>query len=144
MLEHTFETKIYYFDTDSYGIVWHGSYVKWCEMGRVDFFTLLGTTLKALNEKNIQFPVVNLNIRYKSPSYFSDILETTTTIDEVTKFTIKFKHEIYNKTQEKMAVIGFSEVAVTTLEGKLYKPMPSFLSDMLTNSVEKSEKPGKR
>ncbi|MEW5822083.1 MAG: thioesterase family protein [Cyanobacteriota bacterium] len=126
-MEHIFETKVYYFDTDSYGIVWHGAYVKWFEMGRVDFFNLLGENLDELKEQNVQFPVVNLSLRYKASARFGDVLLIKTTIEKLTKFSIAFKHQVYNKNDNKLLVIGTSEVVITNLEGKLLRKMPENL-----------------
>ena len=34
-MKHAFSTQVFYSDTDAYGVVWHGSYLRWLEMGRV-------------------------------------------------------------------------------------------------------------
>ena len=36
-MKNIFETIIYYADTDAYGVVWHGAYLRWMEKGRCDF-----------------------------------------------------------------------------------------------------------
>ena len=41
-MKHIFETKVYYADTDAYGVVWHGTYLRWMEKGRVDLCDMLG------------------------------------------------------------------------------------------------------
>lgn len=132
-MEHSFDLKVYYFDTDSYNIVWHGAYLKWFEIGRVEFFNMLGESLDKLQEANIQFPVVNLSSRYKASAKFGDILTVKTTIDKLTKLTIMFKHQVYNKETGQLLVIGHSEVVTTDLQGKLIKRIPEFLYDKFLN-----------
>lgn len=132
-MEHSFDTKVYYFDTDSYNIVWHGTYLKWFEIGRVEFFNMLGESLDKLQEANIQFPVVNLSSRYKASAKFGDTLTIKTTIDKLTKLTIMFKHQVYNKETGQLLVIGHSEVVTTDLQGKLIKRIPEFLYDKFQN-----------
>ena len=45
MSKHIFEQRVFYADTDSYGIVWHGSYLRWMEMGRVYWTEMQGMNL---------------------------------------------------------------------------------------------------
>lgn len=126
-MKHTFETKVYYFDTDSYRIVWHGAYLKWFEMGRVDYFSLLAEDLDNLKSQNLQFPIVNVSVRYKSPAKFGDTLVVETVIDRVTNFSIRFQHDITDKQTGRLIVTGMTEVVVTDLGGKLVRRMPEFL-----------------
>ena len=65
-MEYSQEIRILYSDTDSYGVVWHGAYTKWFEAARVGFVEQLGLELENLENKGILFPVVEMNIRYKS------------------------------------------------------------------------------
>ena len=65
-MKHTFEQKVYYSDTDAYGVVWHGSYLRWLEMGRVEYCEDLGLNLIELEKQDIVMPVTNMNIRYKA------------------------------------------------------------------------------
>lgn len=127
MQRNSFDIKVYYFDTDSYGIVWHGTYVKWFEMGRIDYFTMLDEDLNALKAQGVQFPVVNLSVRYKAPAKFGDLLTVNTTIEKLTSYSIQFKHDIINKKDSKILVTGYSEVVSTNLEGKLLRKMPQNL-----------------
>ena len=41
-MRNEFIQKIYYADTDAYGVVWHGAYLRWLEKGRCDFSEELG------------------------------------------------------------------------------------------------------
>ena len=47
-MKNIFEQKIYYADTDAYGVVWHGAYLRWLEKGRCDFSEELGFNLAEL------------------------------------------------------------------------------------------------
>jgi len=40
--QHRFALTVYFEDTDFSGLVYHGSYVRWCERGRSDFLRLAG------------------------------------------------------------------------------------------------------
>ena len=45
---HILPIRVYFEDTDFSGLVYHGSYVRWCERGRSDFLRLIGNDHRAL------------------------------------------------------------------------------------------------
>ena len=49
-MKHTFEQRVYYSDTDAYGVVWHGTYLRWMEAARVEFCRVLGIDLVSMKE----------------------------------------------------------------------------------------------
>lgn len=82
-MKHTFEQKVYYSDTDAYGVVWHGSYLRWLEMGRVEYCEDLGLNLIELEKQDIVMPVTNMNIRYKASGRLNDIVVVDTWIKKL-------------------------------------------------------------
>ena len=71
-MEFIQEIRVLYSDTDSYGVVWHGAYTKWFEAARVGLVEELGLELESLEKNNILFPVVEMNIRYKSSAKMNE------------------------------------------------------------------------
>ena len=64
-MKYTNEIRVYYADTDAYGVVWHGSYLRWMEAGRIEFTDkILGLDLKKMQDEGIVLPVVDINIKY--------------------------------------------------------------------------------
>lgn len=45
---HVLPIRVYFEDTDFSGLVYHASYVRWCERGRSDFLRLLGNDHRSL------------------------------------------------------------------------------------------------
>lgn len=97
-MKHTFEQKVYYSDTDAYGVVWHGSYLRWLEMGRVEYCEDLGLNLIELEKQDIVMPVTNMNIRYKASGRLNDIVVVDTWIKKITPVTVVFEQTIKIKT----------------------------------------------
>ena len=89
-MKHTFEQKVYYSDTDSFGIVWHGSYLRWLEMGRVDLCESMGLNMLDLEKQDIVLPVTNMNIRYKASGKLNDIVIVVSEVNRVTPGSIVF------------------------------------------------------
>ena len=89
-MKNLFETKVYYSDTDSYGVVWHGSYLRWLEMGRVALCEDFGYKMSELDKQNIVLPVTEININYKSSAKFEDEIIVETTVKNSAKILSEF------------------------------------------------------
>lgn len=127
-MKHIFEQKVFYSDTDAYGVVWHGSYLRWLEMGRVGVCEMLGHNLIDLKEKDIVLPVVNLNVKYKMSAKLNDVVVTETEISEFNGFTVKFKQIIRSKETDKVCIDAEVSVVAIDNNGKLYRKMPEVLA----------------
>lgn len=127
-MKHIFEQKVFYSDTDAYGVVWHGSYLRWLEMGRVGVCEMLGHNLIDLKENDIVLPVVNLNVKYKMSAKLNDVVVTETEISEFNGFTVKFKQIIRSKETGKVCIDAEVSVVAIDNNGKLYRKMPEVLA----------------
>lgn len=127
-MKHIFEQKVFYSDTDAYGVVWHGSYLRWLEMGRVGVCEMLGHNLIDLKDKDIVLPVVNLNVKYKMSEKLNDVVVTETEISEFNGFTVKFKQIIRSKETGKVCIDAEVSVVAIDNNGKLYRKMPEVLA----------------
>lgn len=79
---HVLPVRVYFEDTDFSGLVYHGSYLRWCERGRSDFLRLLGNDHRALISaaEPAAFVVRRLTLDYLKPARIDDVLEVTTTV----------------------------------------------------------------
>lgn len=136
-MNHELEKKVYYSDTDAYGVVWHGSYLRWLEMGRIEFCELMGYDLVELQAQDIVLPVVNLNVRYKSSAKLNDKLIIETFIKNFTPLTVTFEQRIKDKNTNKVFVEAIVDVVAINNSGKLYRKMPSVLTEMFEKALEK-------
>ena len=122
-MKHSFEDKIYYADTDCYGVVWHGAYVKWVERSRTEFCNMF-LDVDAIEKSGTIFPVVELNLRYKSSAKLFDTILVETTLLEVKKTSMTFQTKISDKNTGKIFVVAASTLVTTNLEGKLNRQIP--------------------
>ncbi len=134
--QHIFEHKVYYADTDAYGVVWHGSYLRWLEMGRVDFCEEMGYTLVELQAQNIALPVVNINVRYKSSAKINDKMIITTSVQKFNSLSVTFEQHIINKETGKTFIEATVDVVAIDNNGKLYRRMPKILTEIFEQATE--------
>ena len=124
-MEYIQEIRVLYSDTDSYGVVWHGAYTKWFEASRVELVEMLGLKLSDLEENHIIFPVVEMNIRYKSSAKMNERIVIKSHIKEVKPVSVTFEHNVYEKSTDILRVTAFTTiVAVNSSTGKIFRRMP--------------------
>lgn len=133
-MKNIFETKVYYSDTDAYGVVWHGSYLRWMEKGRVDLCDQMGLDLVSLKNSDILMPVTNMNVRYKASARLDDTIIIETWIEKYNSLSITFKQVIKSKDTNKIFIEAlFDVVAISEASGKLYRRLP----ETVVNAIEK-------
>jgi acyl-CoA thioester hydrolase len=132
-METVLEEKVYYSDTDAYGVVWHGSYLRWLEAGRVEFCEALGENLVDLQKNDIVLPVINLHITYKMPSRLNDKIIIKTKIKKFTTLSVIFEQTIYNN--NKISIKALVEVVAVNNNGKLYRKIPDILLNKFQEAV---------
>lgn len=86
---HVLPVRVYFEDTDFSGLVYHGSYVRWCERGRSDFLRLLGNDHKGLidggeGREPAAFVVRRLTLEYLKPARIDEVLEVRTRLKDMT------------------------------------------------------------
>lgn len=134
-MEHTFEQQVFYSDTDAYGVVWHGSYLRWLEMGRVFYCEQLGLDLISLKENDIVIPVTNLNVRYKASAKLNDKLIIKTKVSKITPLSMTFEQTITNAETNQTYIQAFVDVVAINNSGKLYRRLPDVLKTAFENSI---------
>jgi acyl-CoA thioester hydrolase len=123
-MKHAFTTKVYYSDTDAYGVVWHGSYLRWLEMGRVLLCEKAGYKLSQLEKEDIVLPVAELNIKYKNSAKLEDEILIKTEVVDQGRFYITFQQIIEDEKTNKVYIEATVKVVAVNKSGKLYRSLP--------------------
>lgn len=132
-MKNVFETKVYYSDTDAYGVVWHGAYLRWMEKGRVDLCDTMDLDLVTLKNSDILMPVTNMNVRYKASARLNDTIIIETWIEKYNSLSITFKQVIKSKETGKVFIEALFDVVAINEAGKLYRRLP----EAILNAMEK-------
>ncbi len=72
------DVRIYYEDTDAAGVVYHANYIKYLERARTEFFRSNGFLVAELASEGFIFPVIRLELDFKSPAHHDDLLSVET------------------------------------------------------------------
>ena len=54
--------RVNFYDTDAMAVVHHSNYIRWFEIGRVNFLREIGITLGEMMEDGYVFPITEVNI----------------------------------------------------------------------------------
>lgn len=135
-MKHVFEQRIFYADTDSYGVVWHGSYLRLMEMGRVFWTETHGYNLEEMKKTHdVVIPVAGVNIRYKNSAKVDDIVVVETELQSFNGLTAVFKQIIKNKDTDKIYTEAEVTIVAVNSEGRLYRRMPEVLAQIFEKEL---------
>ena len=96
---HILPVRVYYEDTDFSGLVYHASYLRFCERGRSDFVRLLGIHHRELIDAEgggepAAFVVRNMEIDFLKPARIDDVLEVVTRCAEMGGATLTLDKDV--------------------------------------------------
>jgi acyl-CoA thioester hydrolase len=94
MPEFFIEKKVYYHDTDSGGVVYYANYLKFLEEAQTEFCLNRGLNLAEWFKKGVVFVVVHVEIDYKAPAGYGDILQVTCQVEKLGDSSVHFLQEI--------------------------------------------------
>lgn len=112
--------QVNFFDTDAMSVVHHANYIKWFEIGRVDFLRKAGITLTQMMDDGYVFPITSVRAKYISSGYFDDVLVIKTIPVALTKAKMELNYEVYRQSDDTLLVKGFTQNVFTNREtGKI-------------------------
>lgn len=127
-LMNFFETKVRvrYAETDQMGVVYHGNFAQYFEVARVEWLRSLGVSYSDMERGGVMLPVVNLNINYRKPAHYDEVLTIKTRVTEKPTAKIIFEYEVYN---EKNQLISDATSTLVFVNIATRKPMmcPEYL-----------------
>ena len=130
MLPHTIKFRVRYGETDQMGVVYHGAYPAYFEMGRTEWLRNLGITYRWMEEHDVMLPVVDLSIRYKQGAQYDDLLLLTTELRENPSYKITFDYYLKNEANEDIATASTTLVFKSTVNNKLIRA-PHYIMERL-------------
>lgn len=89
--------RVRYGETDQMGVVYHGNYAQYLEMGRIEWLRRRGISYKKLEASGILLPVISLNLKFLHSACYDDILTVSTTLVKLPQVKIEFDYEIHNQ-----------------------------------------------
>lgn len=127
---HEIQVRVRYSETDQMGVVYHGNYAQYFEMGRVEWLRNIGISYKWMEENGIMLPVVALSMNYKKPAHYDDNLLVKTIFKKLSTVKIEFDYEIYNEQMDLLTIANSTLVFVDMKTGRPTAP-PDYIMELI-------------
>ena len=126
------DLRIRYGETDQMGIVYHGNYAQYFEIGRTEWLRNLGITYKKMEEDGIKLPVISLAVNFKKSVCYDDVIKVKTTLKKMPTASIEFDYEIENEKGE-IVTTGNTVLAFIDIVKNRPTRCPQHILDKLQN-----------
>ncbi|HWA09355.1 MAG TPA: thioesterase family protein [Opitutaceae bacterium] len=130
MLQSRALVTVRYAETDMMGIVYHGSYLPWFEIGRTTLLKEIGLPYRQLEADGFRLPVLEVSAKYLRPAVYDDVLTIVTTMREKPLLRIKLEYEV--RRGDELLATAQTIHAFVDLQGKPVRPPPGLVAKMNT------------
>ena len=126
---HVHQLRVRYADTDRMDMVYHGTYAAYLEAARVEMLRDAGWVYAELEKAGVLLPVVQLNLTYKRPARYDQLLDVRTNVVAEPTTKLCLRCEVYH--EEDLLVTGdVILVFVDAQSGRPCRP-PEGLADKM-------------
>lgn len=130
MKTHDIQLRVRYSETDRMGVVYHGNYVPYFEIGRVEWLRSKGISYKWMEDNGVALPIVSMTVNFKKPARYDELLTVRTIFKSQESVKIEFDFEIYGKSGDLLTTAYFMLVFVDTKSGRPIVP-PDYVASLL-------------
>jgi acyl-CoA thioester hydrolase len=118
------QIRVRYAETDRMGLLHHANYLIYFEQARTELLRQMGLTYKDLEDQGFLLVLTKVEVRYKSPARYDDVLTIRTTVERTTAVRIDHRYEV--RCEGRLVAEATSTLACVNREGR-----PQALPDLL-------------
>lgn len=121
MSEFIWPVRVYYEDTDSGGVVYYANYLKFMERARTEWLRSLGFEQDELiTEYGTIFAVRSVQLDYKKPARFNEMLDVKASIKQRGGASITFFQQVRREDE----VLCEGHIKIASLDAGTLRPRP--------------------
>jgi acyl-CoA thioester hydrolase len=124
--------RIYYYDTDCGGVVYHANYLNYFEEARTEALEQAGLSVSRLMQDGCYIVVSHQEVFYKYPAFYGDTLNVEARAVEITPIRILYQYQITNQSG-RVTTIGATTLVCVNKEGAP-APWPPYVKEKITLS----------
>ena len=127
------QIRVYYEDTDAGGVVYHSQYLNFMERARTEWLRHLGVEQPWLkNELGIIFVVHSMQVSFKKPAFFNDVLEIQNCCTKVNHGSMEFLQTIYRLNQ----IVLEASIKIACVNASNFKPtvIPAIVKEKMASN----------
>ena len=125
--------RVIYGDTDQMGVVYYANYLRYFEAGRNELCRVCDIPYRALEERGLMLPVVDVSARYLAPARYDDMVVVRTSISHVGRAQLRFEYEVRREAGDELLCTGHTVHACLGKTGR-----PTRLPKDLVNALSRA------
>ncbi len=94
MVTGEIQIRVRYAETDRMGLLHHANYLVYFEQGRTELLRAQGFTYRDIEDQGFYLVLTKVQVRYKSPAYYDDLLTLRTILVRTTLVKIEHRYEL--------------------------------------------------
>jgi acyl-CoA thioester hydrolase len=118
------QVRVRYAETDRMGLLHHANYLVYFEQARTELLRARASSYKELEDQGYFLVVARLEVKYKLPAHYDDVLTVRTTVTRSSPIRIEHKYEVLRGGA--LLCEATSTLACVGRDGKL-REMPEWL-----------------
>lgn len=118
------QVRVRYAETDRMGLLHHANYLVYFEQARTELLRAGGRTYKDMEDEGFFLVVAKLEIKYRLPAHYDDLLTIRTTVTRTSPVRIEHRYEVLRG--DTVLAEGNTTLACVNREGKLCA-MPAWM-----------------
>jgi len=130
MTQGEIQIRVRYAETDRMGLLHHANYLVYFEQGRVELLRAQGCSYKDLEDQGFLLVLTKIEVRYRRPVHYDDLLTVRTFVERVTYVRIDHRYEV--RRGDELVAEASSTLACVGRDGR-----PQALPELLRTEREK-------
>jgi acyl-CoA thioester hydrolase len=122
--------RVIYGDTDQMGVVYYANYLRYFELGRLEYFAARGVNYSAMEAQGLGLPVITAHVEYQASARYEDIVLISTWVSELKRVSLKVDYEIHREADGLRLCTGHTVHACVTRAGRPTRLPPELLASL--------------
>ena len=127
-VEGTIQFRVRYAETDQMGVVYHGNYFTYFEMGRTELLReATGVSYRDVEESATKMVVVKAECNFMKPAKYDDLLTLKTRVLRTTRASLEHEYRLFR--DDELLAVGKTKLATVDNSGKIV-PVPDWIKNL--------------
>lgn len=120
--------RVRYAETDQMGRAHHMQYLAWFELGRTELLRTAGATYSEMERAGVMLPVSNVEVEYRSPVGYDEMVDIYTRVSGVRSRTVTFTYLATRAETGEEVAAGSTRLVCTDEAGKPRRIPPHLIA----------------
>lgn len=135
MYEYVYQHRVRYRECDPMGVVYHTHYLDYFEAARTEALRDLGIAYRDVEARGIIMPVVQLDVQYKRPARYDDLLDVVTRFEEMPNVRVPIHYVVQRAGAADVLATGHVTLCFMDAERRRPVPIPEVMRTIFERAM---------